>query len=163
MYCASNLNKPHLAATASTTQFIFASIIRHLCASPFAPLIERNAKSRADFHEEADEEVNWAMFLMVKFCRYFEMYRGAVASHVDMIPALCHLLENVELNRILDMMWFSRRLWPTLVGVLRSIRSLVNQAQILFLFKTLTPYLVLTPFDAGRADGLVVILSLIHI
>lgn len=148
---------PSAEATASTTQFIFASIIRHLCASPFAPFIERDAKSRADYSEEVDEETNWAMYLMVKFCRYFEMYRGAVASHVDLIPALCHFLEQVELNRILDMMWLSRRLWPTLVGIVRSIRSPVNQAQVVFIFKVLLPYLVLSPFDAGRADGLVVI------
>jgi serine-protein kinase ATM len=135
-------------ARASPVQLIFATILRHLCASPFAPLVERERKPNLD---EVPDEHNWACYVLVKFCRYFEMYQGSVTSHVDMIPALCHVLEQIELNRVADMMWFSRRIWPSLVALMKG-RVRTDYVQLLVIFKIILPYYVRVENDDARAE-----------
>ncbi|KIM33547.1 hypothetical protein M408DRAFT_14239 [Serendipita vermifera MAFF 305830] len=138
------------AARASPVQLIFATILRHLCASPFAPLVERDRRSN---EPDVDDQINWARYILVKFCRYFEMYQGSVTSHVDMIPALCHVLEQVELNRIADMMWFSRKIWPLLVTLMKG-RVRTDYVQLLVIFKYIVPYYVRTNNDNARAEAI---------
>jgi len=67
------------------------------------------------------------------------MYQGSVTSHVDIIPALCHVLEQVELNRFADMMWFSRRIWPSLVALMKG-RMRTDYIHLLVIFKYILPY-----------------------
>ena len=137
-------------ATLSPVQNIFATILRHLCTSPFAPIIER--ARRQEVAEFADQ-TNWACYLLVKFCRYFETFQSTVASHLDMIPALCHVLSQVELNRIADMMWFSRRIWPRLVALMKG-RVRTDYVLVLVVFKYILPYYVRVDSDDARSEAI---------
>ncbi|KAG8758789.1 Serine/threonine-protein kinase tel1 [Serendipita sp. 396] len=135
---------------ASSVQLLFATVIRHLCESPFAPLIEREIV-RPDPGEDMPQEAKWAYYLLVKFCRYFETYAVSATSHVDMIPALYHLLERVELNRIADMIWFSRKIWSRLVTLMKGrVRS--DHAYLLVILKILLPYYIHNSFENLNAD-----------
>lgn len=144
---------------ASPVQLIFATIIRHICSSPFAPLIERHRRTSEEDEEETERDdlktaaqAKWANYLLVKFCRYFEMYTGAVTSHVDMIPALCHVLSVVELNRIEDMMWFSRRIWPRLVALMKG-RVRTDYVHLIIVFKIILPYYTRVVKDDGKVEN----------
>ncbi|KAG8853093.1 Serine/threonine-protein kinase tel1 [Serendipita sp. 411] len=135
---------------ASSGQLLFATVIRHLCESPFAPLIEREIV-RPDPGEDMPQEAKWAYYLLVKFCRYFETYAVSATSHVDMIPALYHLLERVELNRIADMIWFSRKIWSRLVTLMKG-RVRTDHAYLLVILKILLPYYIHNSFENLNAD-----------
>ncbi|PVG01028.1 hypothetical protein CPB86DRAFT_728198 [Serendipita vermifera] len=135
---------------ASPLQVILAEIVRHLCSSSFAPIIEKIRDYEVD--EQAPDQANWPYYLLVKFCRYFEMYTTSASTHVDMIPALYYLLKQVELNCILDMMWFSRRIWPRLV-VLMKTRLRPDYSLLLMIFKIILPYAIRVDTDDGRIEN----------
>lgn len=80
------------------------------------------------------------------------MYTGAVTSHVDMIPALCHFLGVVELNRTEDMMWFSRRIWQRLIALMKG-RVRTDYVHLIVVFKILLPHYTRFLNDDGKIEN----------
>jgi ataxia telangiectasia mutated family protein len=79
------------------------------------------------------------------------MYAHSASTHVDMIPALYHILQQVELNCFSEMMWFSRRIWRRLVVLLKG-RLRPDYAFLLMIFKIILPYIIRVDNDDGRIE-----------
>jgi ataxia telangiectasia mutated family protein len=95
--------------------------------------------------------------ILRKFIRYFEIYPNEATGHVDMLPALRHVLERMELNATDSFVRFSRSAWASLVLLLGS-RTKDMREELLVILRILLP---LFAWDRGKesshpdsADGL---------
>jgi ataxia telangiectasia mutated family protein len=95
--------------------------------------------------------------ILRKFIRYFDTYPNEATGHVDMLPALRHVLERMELNATDSFVWFSRSVWPSLVSLLGT-RTKDMREELLVILRILLP---LFAWDKGKdsshpdsADGL---------
>lgn len=95
--------------------------------------------------------------LLRKFIRYFDTYPNEATGHVDMLPALRHVLERMELNATDSFVGFSRSAWASLVSLLGS-RTKDMREELLVILRILLPFFA---WDQGKdsshpdsADGL---------
>lgn len=136
----------------SPDQIACCTLIKLLNSSCYAPLTRAiNDPKNPSRHS------NIGSNLLRKFIRYFDTYSNEATGHVDMLPALRHVLEKMELNATDSFAGFSRSVWAPLVSLLGS-RTKDMREELLVILRILLP---LFAWDQGKdssdpdsADGL---------
>jgi len=136
----------------SPDQIACCTLIKHLSSSCYAPLTRATNDPK-----NPSGGSNIGSNLLRKFIRYFDTYANEATGHVDMLPALRHVLERMELNATDSFVRFSRSVWATLVSLLGS-RTKDMREELLVILHILLP---LFAWDQGKdsshpdsADGL---------
>jgi len=136
----------------SPDQIACCTLIKLLNSSCYAPFTRAiNDPKTISGHS------NIGSNLLRKFIRYFDTYPNEATGHVDMLPALRHVLERMELNATDSFVRFTRSVWVLLVSLLGS-RTKDMREELLVILRILLP---LFAWDQGKgsshpdsADGL---------
>ncbi len=136
----------------SPDQIACCTLIKLLNSSCYAPLTRAiNDLKNPPSHSTIGSN------LLLKFIRYFDTYPNEATGHVDMLPALRHVLQRMELNATDSFVGFSRSVWASLVSLLGS-RTKDMREELLVILRILLP---LFAWDQGKdsshpdsADGL---------